>query len=75
VEQSIMNSIAASPRQAWSAGGLSSLVAAAVLLGACQQPSSSGPSQSSAYEQKMSVDFDAKRERHCCRHAGKGGGR
>jgi hypothetical protein len=70
-----MNLVAVSPRHPLSVTGLSSLVAAAVLLGACQQPSSSASGQSSAYPQTMGGDVDTKRERRCCVHAGKNNNR
>ena len=66
-----MNLIAASPRHPLTVAGLSSLVVAAVLLGACQQPTSSASGQSSAYPQTTGGDADTKRERRCCVHAGK----
>ncbi len=54
--------------------GLFCLFAVALLLSACQQPSSSASSGSSV-QQSQSGDLDTNRERHCCRRASRGGGR
>jgi hypothetical protein len=54
--------------------GLSCLAAAAILLGACQEPGSSASGQPSAYEQNMRHDMTAERERRCCHRAARGNG-
>jgi hypothetical protein len=55
--------------------GLSCLAAAAILLGACQQPVPSASGQPSAYEQTMGHDMTTERERRCCHRAGRGNGK
>jgi hypothetical protein len=47
-----------------------SLIAAAILVGACQQPSPAGAAQSMSAADDATADHDARRNR-CCRHAGK----
>ncbi len=54
--------------------GLFCLFVVAMLLSACQQPSSSG-SGGSSVQQSQGDAPDTNRERHCCRRASRGGGR
>jgi putative hemolysin len=53
---------------------LAGLVAAAFLLGACQQSSTAGAGQAFAYQQKASEGAAAWEKRHCCRRGGRNGG-
>jgi hypothetical protein len=54
------------------AAGLLGLMATAMLLGACQQPSSSGPSRVPAVQQNADAEMAIRRERHCCHRAARG---
>jgi hypothetical protein len=54
--------------------GLFCVVATALLLTACQQNAGSGSSTTSSYQQ-ASDDQPTWQKRHCCRRAGRNGGK
>lgn len=51
---------------------ISGLFCLAVLLSACQQPSSSASNGSSTVQQSQGSDLEGNRERRCCHRASRG---